>query len=85
MAKEKQTKYASTMKDALNTFDLKEVKKWMNKYNHGLYLSFKNASQTVQMATMCKMICNRTDMLGTEAHKKAVRWLKEHNMRGQLF
>ncbi len=85
MATKQLKKYVSTMREALETFDLKEVKKWMNKYNHGLYLSFKDANEIVQMATMCKMICNRTDMLNTEAHKKAVKWLTEHNMSGRLF
>lgn len=84
MAK-KLDKYASTMKDALETFDLKLVKKWMAKYNRTLYLSFKDAPEVVQMATMCKMICNRTDMLNSEAHKKALKWLKDHNMKGRLF
>lgn len=85
MANKQVKKYASTMEEALEKFDLKELKRWMNKYNHGLYLSFKDANEIVQMATMCKMICNRTDMLNTEAHKKAVQWLKEHDMKGRLF
>ena len=64
---------------------IERSKKWMQKYNSPLWRSFKNASDIVQMATLCKMICNRTDMLNTEAHKKAVQWLKEHNMKGSLF
>ena len=77
--------YQNSMKQALENFDLKALKKWMQKYNAPLWRSFKNANETVQMATMCKMICNRTDMLNTEAHKKAVKWLKEHDMKGRLF
>ena len=81
----KQTKYFASMKEALETFDLKAVKKWMKKYNFALCKSFSKSSDIVQMATMCKMICNRTDLLGTEAHKKAVAWLREHNMKGRIF
>ena len=77
--------YQNSMKQALEKFDLKALKKWMQKYNAPLWRSFKNASDIVQMATMCKMICNRTDLLNTEAHKKAVQWLKEHDMKGRLF
>lgn len=84
MAK-KQTKYFASMKEALETFDLKVVKSWVKKYNPQLYKSFSKSGEIVQMATMCKMICNRTDLLNSEAHKKAVAWLKEHNMRGQIF
>lgn len=80
----KATYYAS-MKEALEAFDLKAFKKWMSKYNRPLYTSFKGAPEDVQMGTMCKMICNRTDMLNSEAHKKAVKWLKEHDMKGRLF
>lgn len=85
MEKKKQSKYAKTMKDALETFNLKKVKAWMNKYNHQLYLQFEKASELVQMATMCKMICNRNDMLGSPAYIKAVKWLSEHNMSGRIF
>ena len=57
----------------------------MQKYNAPLWRSFKDAPDIVQMASMCKMICNRPDMLNSEAHKKAVQWLKEYNMKGRLF
>ena len=77
--------YVKSMKDALMKFDLKELKNWVRKFNPALYKQFSSANETVQMATMCKMICNRTDMLNTEAHKKAREWLKEHNMRGQIW
>ena len=88
MAKKDQkkvTKFQSSMKEALATFDLKKFKSWMEKYNKPLWNAFKKSNERVQMGTMCKMICNRTDLLGSEAHKKAVKWLKENNMRGGLF
>lgn len=88
MAKKQQSEgldYTKSMKDVLLKFDLKTLKKWMKKYRSDLYASFMKANETVQMATMCKMICNRTDMLATEAHKKAVKWLHEHNMSGRIF
>ena len=77
--------FSKNMKDVLIKFDLKALKRWMKKYRIDLYNVLIKADEKLQMATMCKMICNRTDMLNTEAHKKAVIWLKENNMRGQLF
>lgn len=72
------------MKEALSTFDLKKLKRWMKKSQPLLYKQFERSGEIVQMATMCKMICNRTDMFDTDAHKKAVQWLKEHNMKGEI-
>ena len=88
MAKKDQkkvTKFQSSMKEALATFDLKKFKSWLQKYNKPLWNTFKNHNEVTQMGTMCKMICNRTDLLDSEAHKKAVKWLKENNMRGGIF
>lgn len=88
MAKKDQKRvkeFQATMKDALMTFDLKKFKAWMEKYNKPLWKTFKKSNEKVQMGTMCKMICNRTDLLGTEVHKKATKWLAENNMRGGLF
>lgn len=85
MGKKQLTKYASTLKEALETFDLKVVKKWMKKWNYPLYSQFVKENETVQMASMCKMICNRTDLLGTEVYMKAVKWLAEHNMSGRIY
>lgn len=84
MSKKTKNQFAS-MKEALATFDLKRVLEWLKKYNPSLYASFKKEKGEIQMATMCKMICNRTDMLGTDAHKKAVQWLANHDMKGRLF
>lgn len=81
----KSSQYMKSMKKALEDFDLSALLKWVQKYNPPLYRSFSKANKTVQTATMCKIICNRTDMLNTEAHKKAVKWLNEHNMKGRLF
>ena len=78
-------KYESTKKDALMKFDLKSLRKWMKKNDRVTYEQFTKETELIQMAVMCKMIFNRTDMLDTEAHKKACQWLKEHNMSGRLF
>ena len=75
----------ATMKDALMTFDLKKFKAWLQKYNKPLWKTFSKSNEKVQMMTMCKMICNRTDLLGTEAHKKATKWLAENNTKGGIF
>ena len=77
--------YTEAMKEALMKFDLNAFKNWCKKYNAPLWKQFSKASPIVQMATMCKCICNRTDLLNTEAHKKACEWLKEHNTRGQIW
>ena len=73
------------LRKALEKFDITAFKAWMKRFDKGLWNSFKNANNTIQMATMCKCIFNRSDMLNTEAHKKAREWLREHNMRGQIF
>ena len=88
MPKKKKTglcKYASTLGEALKSFDLKVLREWMREFNSPMYKQFVKANEEVQMGAMCKMICNRTDLLSHECHKKAVQWLKEHNMSGRLF
>ena len=85
VTKVKEGKYFADMKSALESFDVKKLLKWCKKYNYPLWKRYSQASEIVQIATMCKMICNRTDLLGTVAHKKAVAWLKDHNMKGQIF
>ena len=77
----------TSMREALVTFNLKKLKAWMQKYNKALLKSFEEQSEEVQMATMCKMICNRTDLLGSDVHHKAIKWLKDHNykIKGRLF
>ena len=77
--------YYGGIKQALEKFDLFMFRSILQKHNLVLYKQFIKSNEEVQMGTMCKMICDRTDMLGTEAHKKAVKWLKEHNMKGRLF
>lgn len=81
----KKTKTAANIKEALSSFDLKSFKKWIERHNPPLFKSFSKMEEETQMGSMCKMICDRKDLLGTDCHKKAVQWLKEHNMRGRLF
>jgi len=78
-------KYTNSLKEALEIFDLKALIAWVKKYNKPMYESFSKAPEEVQMATMCRMIWNRTDMLNTEAHKKACKWLQEHDMKGRIW
>lgn len=68
----------------LNDLDLKAFQAWLQKYNKPMWNSIKKHDEEVQMGIMCKMICNRTD-LSTKAHRRAIEWLKEHNMRGRMF
>ena len=78
--------FKDKLKEALLKFDIKAFKKWVEKYNKPLWKQLKIQPEKTQMATMCKMICNRTDMLATEAHKKANKWLIENGyMKGQFF
>lgn len=77
--------YQQAMREALMKFDLRAFKEWVKKYNPPLWSAFKKASGEIQMGTMCKCICNRTDMLNTEAHKKARAWLLEHNWSRRIF
>lgn len=85
MANKKLNKIRASQREALENFNLEIFKKWIKDNNPSLYKSFSRENKEIQMGTMCKCICNRTDMLGTDAHKKAVKWLAEHNMRGMLF
>ena len=48
--------YVSSLREALASFDLKEYKRWVKKYNPNLYKTFCTYSNEVQMGTMCKMI-----------------------------
>ena len=72
-------------RSALEKFDLTAFKKWLFRHNFSLYQRFLKFDKRTQMGIMCKAICDRTDMFNTEAHKKAVEWLKEHDMKGRLF
>ena len=88
MAKKEKIKglvFSKNMKDVLVEFDLKALKKWMKKYRIDLYNVLIKADEKLQMATMCRMIINRNDMLATEAYKKARLWLKDNHMGGQIF
>ena len=88
MAKKEKIKgldFSKNMKDVLVEFDLKALKRWMKKYRIDLYNALIKADEKLQMATMCRMIINRNDMLTTEAYKKARLWLKDNQMGGQIF
>ena len=81
----KQSEYTASLGEALSKFNLKVLDQWLKKHNPTLYRSFSKANEEVRMGAMCKMICNRTDLFNTEARKKAIEWLKEHNMRGGIY
>ena len=85
MAKFKKKTEPASMKDALEKFDLKVFLKWVEKNVPLLYKEILEKPAEVQMATMCKLICNRTDMLDTKAYKKASKWLVQHNMQRRFF
>ena len=72
-------------RSALEKFNLTAFKKWLFRHNFSLYQRFLKFDKRTQMGIMCKAICDRTDMLNIEAHKKAVEWLKNNNMKGMLF
>ena len=72
-------------RSALEKFELNAFRKWLLRHNFALWQRFIKFDKQTQTGIMCKAICDRKDMLNTEAHKKAVQWLKEHNMKGRLF
>ena len=72
-------------RSALEKFDVTAFKKWLSKHNFALWQRYIKFDKDTQIAIMCKAICDRTDMLNTEAHKKAVQWLRDHNTKGRLF
>lgn len=72
-------------RSALEKFDLTAFKKWLSRFNFSLWQRFIKFDKETQMAIMCRAIFRRTDMLNTEAHEKAIKWMKEHNMKGRLF
>lgn len=82
---DKKTKIVSEEKEALQSFDVDVYAKWLNKYNKPMYKSYMTQNKATRIMCMCKRICDRTDMFNTEAHKKAVKWLKEHNTKGKIF
>ena len=84
MAK-KQIKEYTSMKEVLETFDLKIFKKWVQKNDPLLWNDFEDYNAKVQKAIMARMICNRTDMLGTEVYRKAVQYLKNTNLGGKIW
>lgn len=73
------------LREALGKFDLKALERWMKRYNLPLYKSFIGMDEDARMASMCKLIANRTDMLATEANRKAARWMAEHRMGAKVF
>lgn len=85
MVKNEGLDYSQSMKKVLIKFDLKALLKWMRKYRVDLYAQMIKYDVKIQTATMCRMICNRTDMMETEAYIKARKWLKDNNMGGLLF
>ena len=81
----KKEKICTSIREALETFDLNIFKKWCLKDDPLLWNVFKIYNKEVQKSIMAKMIINRTDMLGTDAYKRAVQYLKKHNSKGGLF
>lgn len=84
MAK-RSTKKETNLVKILEKFDLDSFQEWLKDFNKPLWKVFQKENRATRMMCMCKHIINRTDMLGTEAHKKAVAWLKKHNTRGGIF
>ena len=73
------------LKEALSTFNLRIFKKWVKENDPLFWKTFAKYDAKTQKAIMARMICNRTDLLGTESHKKALRYLQENNTRGGIF
>lgn len=82
----KKKKNATSIKEALETFDTKIVGKWLKRNQPVKYAQYADFNEENKMAVICKSIIDRKDMLATEAHRKAVKWLNEHKMNdGRMF
>lgn len=73
------------LRQALAKFDLRAFERWMKKFNPTWYKTFSSFSEDVRMATMCRQITKRYDMLATEANRKAARWMADHRMNARMF
>ena len=69
---------------ALATLEVSEfikfIKKHRDTFGKNFVSHFIGASETVQKATMCKMICSIPKFYGTEVEQKAIFWLSAHKM-----
>lgn len=81
----KTKKVYASLKEVLEEFDDKILMTWLKKNKPMTYEAFKSFSKEVRTTNMCIMIINRTDMLGTEAYLKAVRYLTVHASDGRKF
>lgn len=62
------------------------MQKWEKKgaYEKGFTKKFKRASEWVQMATLCKMICN-VKKISSETKAWALDWLSKNGSRPEIF
>lgn len=73
------------LRQALAKFDLKAFERWMKKFCPTWYKVFSSLEEDVRMATMCRQITRRSDMLATEANTKAIRWMAKHGEKGAMM
>lgn len=74
------TKKPANLKDVLLDFDIEGFKVWYKANRKFAWKGFESMPEEYQIATMCRVITNRTDMISTSAYRKAVEWLKDHKM-----
>ena len=71
---------------ALKKFDLVLYRKVLKEHSKFYYEQFIKLSHENQMLSMCTTIIKRTDMLGTPAYKKAVKWIHDNKKNdGRIF
>ena len=84
--KNRVSKLPSTLGEALKSFDLKVLMKWIERHDKPLHKQLVDKSEDAQMEWMCYTIINRTDLLGHGCIDKAFQWLKDHHyMNGRMF
>ena len=82
------SKYIIDRDKALESFDINTFIKFLENYESEItpdvVAQFKKSSPVVQQATICKMIVNIIKFRKTEIYNRAIKWLIQHDMSGDL-
>lgn len=83
-----QKKFDKFIKDRNETLAKNDIKELVKYFKRNCarkdYIEFKNASNYVKKATLCKMICSVSHFDGTDLQKRSQEWLKEHHMKNTV-
>ena len=80
--------YVAERNKALENLDVSEFIRFLVKHKNVIGATtvnrFLKSDEIVQKATMCKMVVNIISFKGTETWSKAIEWLTEHKMSGEI-